>query len=62
LLLEDAVSAEVVRGLSERGHKVRLVSGSDRSAFGLGQIILRAADGVLWGGSDPRGDGCALGF
>jgi len=48
-------------GLRERGHEVELVSGSRRAAFGLGQLIWRAPDGVLWCGSDPRGDGCALG-
>jgi gamma-glutamyltranspeptidase len=25
-----------------------------------GQIIRRDPDGVLWGGSDPRADGCAM--
>jgi len=30
--------------------------------FGRGQIIARDERGVLWGGSDPRGDGCAIGF
>jgi gamma-glutamyltranspeptidase/glutathione hydrolase len=62
LLLEEVVSEEVVRGLSDRGQGVKLVGGSDRSAFGLGQIILRDSNGVLWAGSDPRGDGCAIGL
>ena len=33
-----------------------------RTLFGRGQIIARDERGVLWGGSDPRGDGCALGL
>jgi GMP synthase-like glutamine amidotransferase len=35
------------------------VQGYARSLFGRGQIIVRQPDGVLWGGSDPRADGCA---
>jgi gamma-glutamyltranspeptidase/glutathione hydrolase len=34
---------------------------SDRGAFGGGQSIVRR-DGTLFGGSDARKDGCALGF
>ena len=52
----------VAAAVRRAGHEVRIVGGSDRSVFGLGQIILRDSAGVLWGGSDPRGDGCALGF
>ena len=53
---------DVADGLRMRGHKVgAVVSGSKRSLYGRGQIILRNPDtGVLWGGSDPRADGCAL--
>jgi len=39
------------------------VVGWERSLFGRAQIVYRdAASGVLWGGSDGRGDGCALGW
>jgi gamma-glutamyltranspeptidase/glutathione hydrolase len=41
---------------------VQSVSGYSRAMFGRGQIIRREPDGVLWGGSDPRADGCAMGF
>ncbi len=48
--------ADEVRGL---GYDVRRVT--ERAPFGGGQaIILR--DGTLFGGSDARKDGCALGF
>jgi gamma-glutamyltranspeptidase len=41
------------------GYRVEL--NSDRTAFGGGQSIV-ARDGTLFGGSDGRKDGCALGF
>lgn len=48
--------------LLRRGHLVEHVEGLERTVFGRGQIIARDERGVLWGGSDPRGDGCAIGF
>jgi len=50
-----------VAALRELGHELEVVSGSRRALFGMGQVIWREPDGVLWCGSDPRGDGCALG-
>jgi gamma-glutamyltranspeptidase/glutathione hydrolase len=63
---EPAVAADTpadprVAGLRELGHEVEVVAGSRRALFGMGQVIWREPDGVLWCGSDPRGDGCALG-
>ena len=61
--LEEGISARVAAGLTKRGHDVHLVRGPGRSMFGRGQIITRdSATGVLCGGSDPRADGCAMGF
>jgi gamma-glutamyltranspeptidase / glutathione hydrolase len=60
--VESGLPAETVSRLSEMGHSVEMVSGYGRAMFGRGQIIRREADGVLWGGSDPRADGCAMGF
>ena len=60
--LEEGLSPQVIAKLEEMGHPVRFVSGYGRAVFGRGQVILRDADtGVLWGGSDPRADGCAMG-
>ncbi len=57
--LEDGVPAEVVEGLKKLGHKtVNVVS-----PLGGGQAIWIDWDkGTLTGGSDPRKDGCALGY
>ena len=53
---------DVAAGLRARGHMVGpAVCGDKRSLYGRGQIILRNNEtGVLWGGSDPRADGCAM--
>lgn len=57
--LEEGLE-KIATNLSERGHSIRLIKGQDRPVFGRGQIIQRAANGVLWGGSEPRADGCAM--
>lgn len=59
--LEEGIPTEVVAGLESMGHKVIQISGYGRAVFGRGQIILQDSDsGVLWAGSDPRADGCAM--
>ncbi len=63
LNLELGIPETVVNGLRERGHVLRAdIGGYARALFGRGQIIRREPEGVLWGGSDPRADGCAMGF
>ena len=59
--LEAGIPAATVAALAAMGHPVDSVSGYERALFGRGQIILRDPDsGVLYGGSDPRADGCAM--
>jgi len=58
--LEEAVPAAVKEELKRRGHNV---VGIDRPMFGFGgaQLIHRLDDGYC-AGTDPRKDGCAIGF
>lgn len=62
--VEDGIPAPVISGLAQLGHPVRPASGALRAGVvGQGQIIVRQPEsGVLWAGSDPRGDGCAIGL
>ncbi len=61
--LEEGVDSKVVQGLEKLGHPISIVSGYSRTAFGGGQIIERDPDsGMLRGGSEPRKDGCAIGW
>jgi gamma-glutamyltranspeptidase/glutathione hydrolase len=59
--LEEGIPTPVVDELASMGHPVRVVTGHGRSLFGRGQVIRRDRHtGVLWAGSDPRSDGCAM--
>jgi len=59
LQLEATIDAEVAANLERRGHKLdRLV----KPHGGSQAIWIDHARGVLLGGSDPRKDGCALGY
>lgn len=61
--VEEGIPVEVMSQLAQMGHPVVPVSGYGRAVFGRGQIILHDTDtGVLWGGSDPRADGLAMGL
>ena len=62
--VEDSIPVATISALARLGHPVRPASGALRtSVVGQGQIIVRDPEtGVLWGGSDPRGDGCATGL
>jgi gamma-glutamyltranspeptidase/glutathione hydrolase len=58
--LQESVGAELAR----RGHTVEDPAAAlARGGFGGGQgIMIDPATGALWGGSDKRKDGCAVGF
>lgn len=58
-VIETGYPEATAAGLEERGHAVRRAV----RPFGGGQaIVIDRARGVLIGGSDPRKDGCAIGF
>ena len=58
--IEAGLPTQTVDDLRRRGHDLSVADGWARISFGRGQIIRREPDGVLWGGSDPRADGCAM--
>ena len=58
LAMERGYSSEVRQTLSDMGHQVI----EPETAIGGAQAILIREDGVLEGASDPRKDGCALGY
>jgi gamma-glutamyltranspeptidase/glutathione hydrolase len=61
--LEEGISFETLSVLARMGHAIIPLTGYARTEFGTGQIIQRDPEtGVLWGGSEPRADGCAIGF
>ncbi len=61
--VEEGWDFGVLAELAQRGHRLAPVTGFGRGVFGGGQIITRDPTcGILTGGSDPRKDGCAVGW
>ncbi len=61
IAIEPFVSEKVTRDLTNRGHHI-IVDEANGVFFGGGQIISRDGQGILVGGSEPRLDGCAVGW
>jgi gamma-glutamyltranspeptidase/glutathione hydrolase len=69
MVMEDAVALEeglptsVAHGLQRLGHQISMINGYRRVGMGGGQVIQRDPEtGALIGGSEPRKDGCAVGW
>ena len=58
LKVETTYGPDVLAGLADLGHSVVI----PEEPIGGAQAIALGDDGVLIGGSDPRKDGCALGY
>ena len=59
LALESAISDEVRNALKTKGH---LITSSPGMFGGYQAIMIDPKSGALFGGSDPRKDGCAMGW
>ena len=63
VFLEKGFHFDALAALRRKGHRISPISGRQRGVFGGGQIITRNPEnGVLIAGSDPRKDGCAVGW
>ena len=61
--VESSWDMAILSDLATRGHRLAPADGLSRTVFGSGQIILRDPEsGVLTAGSEPRSDGCAVGW
>ena len=61
--VEPGFDAGILEDLRRRGHTLQESNDSKAEwGFGKAQVLVRTEEGVLWGGSDPRADGCAMGF
>jgi gamma-glutamyltranspeptidase/glutathione hydrolase len=56
---EPGIPDAVVEELKKRGHEVRRVN---RNGGGYQGILIHPVTGMLHGGSEPRKDGCAIGY
>ncbi len=61
LRVENRVPAAVRRRLADKGHDVKTI-GPWAAGSGVQLIAIDQATGLRQGGSDPRVDGCALGY
>lgn len=59
---EDTLPAQMLAALRALGHDISLESPDNAFGFGGAQLICRQGDAGYCAGSDPRKDGCAVGF
>ncbi|MFQ5765941.1 MAG: gamma-glutamyltransferase, partial [Rhodospirillales bacterium] len=57
--VESGMPAETVDGIEARGHETKRPA---KPIGGAQAIWIDWDEGVLTGGSDPRKDGCAIGY
>ena len=62
LSIEDRIPADVQRGLTERGHKLRVIGGWSGSSGGVQVIRMQHSPTVLWTGADPRREAYAVAY
>lgn len=60
LKIENTVGDEILEKLKQKGHKLKVTE--PYSCSGASQIIEIRENGIYFGGSDPRADGCAIGI
>jgi gamma-glutamyltranspeptidase / glutathione hydrolase len=60
VFVEPAVSAKVVESLERKGHKVKATRGAGFGGYQA--ILIDSKNGVLHGATEPRKDGCAVGY
>jgi gamma-glutamyltranspeptidase/glutathione hydrolase len=60
LVEEGLATPAALAELTRRGHEITLESES--AGFGYGQAIWRLSGGAYVAGSEPRADGCAVGY
>ena len=59
LSVEPDMGEEAIEALRRRGHDVHV---EESANYGYGQAIWRRSDGGYVAGSEPRADGCAVGY
>ena len=59
ITLEPTISDEIRRDLERRGHRTQI---ADEPLGGCQAIMIDHKRGILWGASDHRKDGIALGY